>query len=118
MVAQAEQVLHLCAGSGIVPNFSLLKDQLHNDKNPHLHHILIDVNRTINDIIYHKELEALAKAHPKRFQLIHLLTREEHPGQYGAHFFKGRLTKDFIQRLLKSPDKVRVYACGAGITKW
>ncbi|MBL4818495.1 MAG: oxidoreductase [Deltaproteobacteria bacterium] len=110
---QADQVVHLVAGSGAVPNFSLLKDQLIQNKNPSVHHTLIDINRTYEDIIYRAELEELAQKYPKRFTLVHRLTREERPG-----FVNGRPTFDLLREHVKDPSRVLVYACGSAITKW
>ncbi len=113
-----DQVLHIVAGSGAVPNFALLKDELINNKNPNVMHTMIDVNRTVEDIIYRQALDDLAKQFPQRFQLIHLLTRDEHPARHGPQYFKGRPTLDFVQRFVKNPQRLLVYSCGAGITKW
>ncbi|MES2503751.1 MAG: oxidoreductase [Myxococcota bacterium] len=110
---QTSEVLHLVAGSGAVPNFSLLKDQLIQNKNPSVHHTLIDVNKTFEDIIYQKELEELAAAYPNRFTLVHMLTREERPG-----YLSGRPTLEFLRSHIKDPSRVLVYACGSAITKW
>ncbi|MEI6806518.1 MAG: oxidoreductase [Myxococcaceae bacterium] len=110
---QTNEVLHLVAGSGAVPNFSLLKDQLVSGKNPDVFHTLINVNKTYEDIIYRQELEELAKAFPNRFKLVHLLTREERAG-----FLAGRPTLELIKSHIKDPNRVLAYACGSAITKW
>lgn len=110
---QTDEVLHLVAGSGAVPNFSLLKDQLVMNKNPGVHHTLINVNKTYEDIIYRAELEKLAGDYPKRFTLVHLLTREERAG-----YLHGRPTLELIKSHIKDPSRVLVYACGSAITKW
>ncbi len=110
---QADQVLHLVAGSGAVPNFALLKDQLIGNKNPGVHHTLIDVNRTYEDIIYREELALLAQKYPKRFTLVHLLTREQRDG-----FVHGRPSLELIKSHVKDPSRVLAYACGSAITKW
>lgn len=112
------EVLHLVAGSGAVPNFALLKDELLNEKNPTVFHTLIDVNRTHDDIIYRQELDQLARDYPHRFKLIHMITREDNPSRYGSNFLKGRPTFDIVKQHVKDPSKVLVYACGAAVTKW
>jgi ferredoxin-NADP reductase len=115
---QTSEVLHLVAGSGVVPNFAILKDELIQKKNPSVKHIMINVNKTTDDIIYFKELEKLHRDFPDRFKLIHLLTRDEDPKRHGEHFHKGRPTLDFVATRIKDPQSVLVYACGAAITKW
>lgn len=110
---QTSEVLHLVAGSGAVPNFALLKDQLTQNKNPSVIHTLIDINKTYEDIIYRTELDQLAGNYPKRFKLIHILTREERAG-----FLQGRPSFDLIKSHIQDPTRVLVYACGAAHTKW
>ncbi len=91
------------AGSGIVSSFSILKDELLNKKNVHVHHTLINANRTYKDINFHKEIKELAREHPDRLNLIDLITRENNPQQYGPTFFKGRPTVWFNSRQYKRP---------------
>jgi ferredoxin-NADP reductase len=110
---QADIVLHLTAGSGTVPNFSLLKDQLTQNKNLGVKHLLININKTYDDIIYRDELSKLAAQHPKRFTLVNLLTREEREG-----YFSGRPTLELLREHAPDPKRVLVYACGSAITKW
>ncbi|MBN4077413.1 hypothetical protein JYT19_00720 [Sulfobacillus acidophilus] len=116
--AQTNEVLHLVAGSGIVPNFAILKDELVNEKNSHIFHTMLYTNKTFEDIIFYKQLEELSDKYKNRFKLIHLLTREDDCAKYGNNFFKGRISLDFVSRFIKDKQKVLVYACGAGITKW
>lgn len=108
-----DHVLHLVAGSGIVPNFALLKDQLINHKNPNVFHTLIDVNKTYGDVIYRNELAKLAQDYPQRFKLIQMLTREEKSG-----CLLGRPNLELIQSHIQDKNRVMVYACGSAITKW
>lgn len=110
---QTSEVLHLVAGSGAVPNFSLLKDQLLQNKNPTVKHTLINVNKTYEDIIYRAELEKLAAKYAGRFELVHLLTREQREG-----FLHDRPTLELVRAHIQDPARVLVYACGSEITKW
>ena len=112
------QVLHMVAGSGVVPNWALLKDDLENDRFPKLKHTMINTNKTYDDIIYREDLFGLAEKHKDRFELINLITREEDPSIYGKNFFKGRPTTEFVSKLVDDPTTLRVYACGAAITKY
>lgn len=110
-------VLHVCSGSGIVPNYALLKDQVALGKNPSVKHTLIYVNKTVKDIIFHQELNALAEKYPDRFTLQHMITRED-PTVLGSYYIKGRPTLERIAPYIKNVDSTRVFACGAAITKW
>lgn len=118
MSSHTDHVVHMVAGSGAVPNYGILKDELINKKNLSVKHTLIDVNKTTEDIIYHQELNALAQAYPDRFKLIHLLTREENPSQHGSYYRAGRPTLELLQEVITDPNRTLVYSCGAGITKW
>ena len=112
-----DQVLHFVAGSGVVPNYGMLKDELRNNKNPRVKHVMIDVNKTVGDIILHEQLRALSKAYPDRFEYINFITRED-PSYLGPGYYKGRPTTEFVRRYVRDPSSVRAYACGAAITKY
>ncbi len=112
------EVLHLVAGSGAVPNFALLKEELTLQKNTSVFHTLIDVNKTYEDIIYQAQLDALQEQYPSRFRILHFLTREENPERRGSHYFSGRPTAERLRPLIKDPATVLAFACGAAITKW
>ena len=113
---KTDLVLHFVAGSGIVPNYGILKDELKNNKNPKVKHVMIDVNKTVGDIMLHDQLAALARAYPDRFQFINLVTRED-PSHLGPTYFMGRPTTEFTKKYVPDASSVRVYACGAAITK-
>lgn len=115
----ADKVVHLVAGSGIVPSFSILKEDLENPENSTLPHVLIYVNKTANDIIYRKEINALAHKFSDRLTVIHYLTREQNPpindvGQY----ILSRPTLAHLRELVPDVTRVLMYACGPAITKY
>ena len=112
------QILHMVAGSGVVPNWALLKDDLENNRFPKLKHTMINTNKTYDDIIYRDGLFEMAEKYKDRFELINLITREEDPSQRGANFFKGRPSTEFVKKYVDDTTTVRVYACGAAITKY
>jgi len=111
-------VLHMVAGSGIVPNYALLKDELKNAKHTRVKHVMVYVNKTFDDVIFANELQALANDHKDRFTLINMITREDDAAvaAKGEGFIKGRPTLDFIKTLVPTPERTLVYACGAAIT--
>ena len=112
-----KQVLHLVAGSGVVPNYALLKDELLHNKHPSVKHTMVYVNKTSADIIFHKELDQLAADFSSRFELFQLLTRESIDGK-PANFRSGRPSLEWIKSIVPSPETVLIYACGAAITKY
>jgi len=114
------QVLHFVAGSGIVPNYALLKDELLLGKHPRVKHTMVYVNKTTDDVILLAELEELRAKFPERFELIHRITRApetEDVSARGAHWLRGRPTAEWLQTIVPDPSTVWVYACGAAITE-
>lgn len=115
---ETNEVIHVVSGSGVVPNYSIIKDELYSRLNKHVLHTLIYVNKTYEDIIYLKEVEELAAQYPGQLRLVHLITREQNPERYGANFYSGRPTLEFVKKYIRNPETALVYACGAGVTKW
>jgi ferredoxin-NADP reductase len=113
---KSDQVLHFVAGSGIVPNYAIVKDELKRPDRKGVKHTMIYVNKTVSDVIFHDQLNALAKAYPEQFELIHLITRED-ASHLGPNYFKGRPTTEIVRKYVRDPSSVRVYSCGAAITK-
>lgn len=111
-------VVHLVAGSGIVPSYSIIKDELINQKNMHMKHILVDVNKSFKDIIFHRDLMALEKQYPNRLSIKHYLSQENSNGVHGPNYIYGRPSIEHIERLVKDPSKALFFACGPAITKW
>lgn len=114
--SRTDHVVHVCAGSGIVPNWSILKHAL--AENLNLRHTLIYGNKTIDDIIFHRQLESLQRDHPDRVQVVHALSREAEVGPYGEGFLSGRIDERVIASAIPDPSAVEVFACGPGIGKW
>lgn len=81
------------AGSGITPVLSLIKTTLATE--PLSHFTLVYGNRSRQDIIFFEELEALKNKYMDRFQLIHILSRE----QQEAPVLNGRINAAKLQHL-------------------
>lgn len=113
----SNHVVHLVAGSGIVPSFSIIKDELVNQKHLETKHTLVYVNRSLPDIIFHQELLALQKRFSKRLFIKHFLS-QENSNAHGPDYLYGRPTIDHIERLIEDPHKTLFFACGPAITKW
>ena len=106
-------IVHVVAGSGVVPNFSILKDSLRN--HPKLRHTFIDTNKTWSDVIFQSTLARLAAEYPDRLRVVHTLTRQEDvpPGVR-----KGRVSKELLEELVSDRDTAFAYVCGPAIASW
>jgi 3-ketosteroid 9alpha-monooxygenase subunit B len=107
-------ILHVCAGSGIVPNRSLIKESLH--RGDPLRHTLLFSNKTRQDIIYFEEFEVLREQYPDRLDVIHCITREDPTAIRGAR--SGRISEELLREVAPGPSKVMAYSCGPGITPY
>jgi ferredoxin-NADP reductase len=114
--SRTDHVVHVCAGSGIVPNMSMLKHALATDMS--LRHTLICGNKTRKDIIYRRELEALEREHPERLRVVHALSREPTWRRGGDRYEPGRVGRELIERLVSRPREAEFFVCGPGITRW
>ena len=115
--SEINHVVHLVAGSGIVPSYSIIKDELINSKNPHTRHTLIYVNKSWADIIFHHDLVVLERKFPTRLSIKHFLSQEM-SSSYGENYFSGRPTIEHVLRFTPEPNKTLFFACGPAITKW
>ena len=111
---RTEHIVHVCAGSGIVPNRSLIKESLHRD-DP-LRHTLLFSNKTRGDVIYFEEFEELRDQYPDQLDVIHCITREDPSGIRGAR--SGRISEELLREVAPDPSKVMAYSCGPGITPY
>src|SRR6266850_5606935 len=93
--AKTDHLVHVCAGSGSVPNFAILKYGLHH--HPKLRHTFVYSNRTWDDVIFRKELQALAQAHADRLRIVHTLTREPEPQRHGRDVRAGRIGIELLR---------------------
>lgn len=114
--SRTDHIVHICAGSGSVPNFSMLKFALAN--HPAVRHTFIYSNKTWGDIIFRDELARLAAQHPDRLTVVHSLTREENPRAFGPSIRKGRIGLALLRELIPQRAECDVYVCGPGISKW
>lgn len=113
---RTDHILHVVAGSGAVPNFSILKDALHRGLKPR--HTLLASNKTWGDILYREAFEALERAHPDKLRVVHTLTRETDEGRFGPHVRKGRVSEALLEEFLPERSHALVYVCGPAITPW
>jgi ferredoxin-NADP reductase len=109
-------IVHIAAGSGSVPNFSIIKDALH--RGLKLRHTLLCSNKTWGDMLFREKLDALEAAHPDKLHVVHCLTRETDESRFGPKVRKGRVSQALIEELIPEPRTCLVYACGPAITPW
>jgi ferredoxin-NADP reductase len=113
--SRTDHLIHICAGSGIVPNLSIVKHCLANDLN--VRHTLIYGNKSWKDIIFREQFDELALAHPDRLKIVHALSRESAVERYGPQARSGRVTEDLIREHVPDPSAVEVFACGPAVAK-
>ena len=111
---RTDHIIHVCAGSGIVPNRSLIKESLY--RSDPLRHTLLFSNKTRGDVIYFEEFEALRTQYPDQLDVIHCITREDPSGIRGAR--SGRISEELLREVAPDPSKVMAYSCGPGITPY
>jgi 3-ketosteroid 9alpha-monooxygenase subunit B len=109
-----DTVVHVVAGSGSVPNFSMLKFDLETRKR--LKHLFIYSNKTYDDIIFRAQLDQLAARFPERLRVVHLLTRDQDAQRFGSSYLSGRLSLEVLARLIPNVDRMHAFVCGPGIT--
>jgi ferredoxin-NADP reductase len=114
--SRTDHLVHVCAGSGSVPNFAILKYALEHHRK--LRHTFVYSNRTWDDVIFRRDLHALAHAHRDRLKIVHTLTREPEPQRHGPEVRSGRVSTDLLREVIPEPSNCRVYACGPAVTVW
>src|SRR4029453_4133354 len=113
---QTDHIVHVCAGSGSVPNFSMLKFAL--EHYPALRHTFVYSNKTWGDVIFRDALTALTVKHPDRLTVLHTLTREPDASVYGPSVRAGRIGQALLREAIPNPTEPLVYVCGPGISTW
>jgi ring-1,2-phenylacetyl-CoA epoxidase subunit PaaE len=108
-VGNAKNYVFYAAGSGITPILSMVKAIVEHEANSTVY--LYYGNRSAENTIFKKELDALANAHPN-FNLTYLFSREES----GDSVTNGRIDAPFCNTLfdreLANVTIDGVYACG------
>lgn len=98
------------AGSGITPVLSIIKTTLLAE--PHSHFTLFYGNRASSTVIFKEELADLKDLYLDRFNLVHVLSRE----QQDVDLFNGRITREKCEQLLTHwvdlSDIDTVFICG------
>lgn len=114
--SMTSHLVHICAGSGSVPNFSILKHAL--NRHSALRHTFIYSNRTWEDTIFQDQLSRLQIEEPDRVRIVHTLTREPGTAALGPNMHYGRLNAELIQKHVPDLTEARFYVCGPAISSW
>jgi 3-ketosteroid 9alpha-monooxygenase subunit B len=114
--SRTDRLIHVCAGSGIVPNMSIVRHCL--ETGMKLRHILIYGNKTWDDIIFRRQFEELAARHPGQLEIVHALSREADVARYGPNVRTGRVSEALLREHIPDPGAAHVFTCGPGIGKF
>lgn len=113
---KTDHLVHLVAGSGSVPNFSILKDALH--RRLRLRHTFLYSNKTWDDVCFREPLFALGKQYPDKLKVVHTLTRETNETCFGSSCRRGRITQEVLEEFVPDIKSAFIFACGPAITPW
>jgi 3-ketosteroid 9alpha-monooxygenase subunit B len=113
---RTDHIVHIVAGSGAVPNFSILKDALH--RGLKVRHTVLCSHKTWADMLFREALEKLEAAHPDTVRVLYTLTRETDESRFSAKVRKGRIHQALLEELIPDRQTCLVYACGPAITPW
>ena len=107
---ESEDIIHFCAGSGIVPSYSIIKyDLRYFSKHKHT---LIYSNKDFEDIIFFNQLKKLEEEFPERLNVIHTLTRESNESVFNEKIKSGRMSKEIISENIKEAESTAAFICG------
>jgi ferredoxin-NADP reductase len=112
--SKTDHIVHICAGSGSVPSFAILKHSLVTQQK--LRHTFIYSNRSWDDVIFRDEMAKLAATHPDRLKLVHTLTREPNAAALAPTVRSGRVSKELIAEFVPGLSECRFYVCGPAIS--
>jgi 3-ketosteroid 9alpha-monooxygenase subunit B len=114
ILARTNHLFHICAGSGSVPNFAIIKSAL--ELYAEVRHTLVYSNRSWDDIIFRKALEELSLKHPDRLKVIHTLTRERDVSMRGRDVRSGRVRLELLKELVPPALDCHFLVCGPAIS--
>lgn len=111
-VSNKKTYVGLAAGSGISPVLSNLKEALYQE--PKSNAFLFFSNKSVVDIIFKKEIDALVQKFEGRLKVIYLLSREKH---FEDELFEGRISSEKLDDLFQRFDEISVqettyFICG------
>jgi ferredoxin-NADP reductase len=106
-VARGGPLCLIAAGSGIAPLMAMLR---HRDRQiTRVPAVLLHSSRNLEDVIYRKELDAMARRDPG-LRVVTTLTRKQPEGWTG---YRRRIDKSMLCEACFPPDRMpRIYVCG------
>lgn len=113
---RTDHLVHVVAGSGVVPNLAILKHALAH--HPRLRHTFVYSNKTWDDVIYRDLLARMELEHKDRLRVIHTLTRDPEAAARGERVRTGRVSAGLLRAEITDPAGCLVYACGPAISTW
>jgi ring-1,2-phenylacetyl-CoA epoxidase subunit PaaE len=108
--AHEKSYLCIAAGSGITPVISIVKTIL--AREPGSHVTLLYGNQKVASIMFREELEFLKNRYMQRFQLIHILSRENRDTDILNGRIDNRKGGELIQGLLDLGNTDEFFLCG------
>ncbi|KAI9783806.1 MAG: hypothetical protein M1839_003142 [Geoglossum umbratile] len=97
----------ICAGSGITPIYQVLRAVMQ-DPEDSTHCVVLDGNRTFEDILCKQDLDSFASDNPERCEIVYTLTKahEEWEG------VRGRISGELIGEHMPRSEGALVLICG------
>jgi ferredoxin-NADP reductase len=114
--ARTDHVVHVCEGSGIVPNWSIVKGALRD--HPRLRHTVLCANTSWDDVIFRDALHAIAARDQTRVRVVHLLTAQRDFTGLPANVRPGPISTAVVREVVPDLDTVIFYACGPALSPW
>ena len=114
--SKTDHIVHVCAGSGSVPNFSMLKFALAH--HPGLRHTLVYSNKMWADVIFRDELDELAAATSRPPGGRPQPDARGESGGVRTERAEGAHRPAAAARDDPRADGCYVYVCGPGISKF
>ena len=108
--AHEKSYLCIAAGSGITPVISIVKTIL--AREPKSHVTLLYGNQKVASIMFREELEALKNRYMERFQLIHILSRENRDTDILNGRIDNRKGGELMRGLLDLGTTDEFFLCG------
>jgi ring-1,2-phenylacetyl-CoA epoxidase subunit PaaE len=106
-----KHIIAFAAGSGVTPVYSILHNHLMRD--PHSTAVLVYGNQMTKSIMLCSDLNDLKDQYLDRFQMIHLLSREQQDiEQLNGRIDQKSITKIIESGLVNPKDASQIFVCG------
>lgn len=106
---QIREVGMICAGTGITPVIQALRGIFSDPLSKDVRVWVLDVNRSVDDILCREELDQFALEHNSRLRLHHTLTGTP---PKGWRYSTGRATDEMIKRHMPIPGAGKLICIG------